>query len=164
MVSPTQWTWVWVDSGVGDQQGDLACCDSVVAKSGTRMKDWTELNWMDLAFQVPMYIALTASDFSSITSHIHKWVLFLLWPHLLILSGVSSPLNSSSILGIYQPGSSSSVSYIFAFSFCSWGSQCTNNDMVCHSFLQWTTFCQNYPPWLVHLGWPYVVCFIISLN
>ena len=115
MVSPTQWTWVWVDSGVGDQQGDLACCGSVVAKSGTRMKDWTELNWMDLAFQVPMYIALTASDFSSITSHIHKWVLFLLWPHLLILSEVSSPLNSSSILGIYQPGSSSQCPIFLPF-------------------------------------------------
>ena len=26
--------------------------------------------------------------------------------------------------------------------------------MVCHSLLQWTTFCQNSPPWPVHLGWP----------
>ena len=33
-------------------------------------------------------IALIASDFTSITSHIHKWVLFLLWLHLFILSGV----------------------------------------------------------------------------
>ena len=23
-----QWTWVWVDSGVGDGQGGLACCGS----------------------------------------------------------------------------------------------------------------------------------------
>ena len=27
--------------------------------------------------------------------------------------------------------------------------------MVCHSLLQWTTFCQNPPPRPVHLGWPY---------
>ena len=27
--------------------------------------------------------------------------------------------------------------------------------MVCHSLLQWTTFCQNSPPWPIHLGWPY---------
>ena len=27
--------------------------------------------------------------------------------------------------------------------------------MICHSFLQWTTFCQNSPPWPVYLGWPY---------
>ena len=37
----------------------------------------------------------------SITSHIHSWVLFLLWLHSFILSGVISPLISSSILGTY---------------------------------------------------------------
>ena len=36
---------------------------------------------------------------ASITSHIHSWVLFLLWLHLFIISGVISPLISSSILG-----------------------------------------------------------------
>ena len=46
----------------------------------------------------------TASDLASITSHIHNWVLFLLWLHLFILSGVISPLISSSILGTYLPG------------------------------------------------------------
>ena len=46
----------------------------------------------------------TASDFTSITSHIHNWVLFLLWLHPFIFSGVISPLISSSILGTYQPG------------------------------------------------------------
>ena len=34
----------------------------------------------------------------------HSWVLFLLWLHLFILSGVISPLFSSNILGTYQPG------------------------------------------------------------
>ena len=46
----------------------------------------------------------TASAFTSITSHTHNWVLFLLWLHLFILSGVISPLISSSILGTYRPG------------------------------------------------------------
>ena len=41
-------------------------------------------------------------DFTSITSHIHNWVLFLLCPRLVILSGVISPLFSSIILGTYQ--------------------------------------------------------------
>ena len=27
--------------------------------------------------------------------------------------------------------------------------------MVCHSLLQWTTFCQTSPPWPDHLGWPH---------
>ena len=26
--------------------------------------------------------------------------------------------------------------------------------MVCHSLLQWTTFCQISPPWPICLGWP----------
>ena len=28
--------------------------------------------------------------------------------------------------------------------------------MVCHSLLQWATFCQTSPPWPVRLGWPYM--------
>ena len=35
------------------------------------------------------------------------------------------------------------------------GSQGKNTEVVCHSLLQWTTFCQNSPPRPVHLGWPY---------
>ena len=49
-------------------------------------------------------LLFTALDFTSITSHIHNWVLFLLWVHLFILSGVISSLISSSILGTYRPG------------------------------------------------------------
>ena len=49
-------------------------------------------------------IALYSIGLTSITSHIYNWVLFLLWLHLFILSGVISPLISSSILGNYQPG------------------------------------------------------------
>ena len=46
------------------------------------------------------------------------------------------------------------MSYHFAFSYCSWGSQGKNTEVVCHSLLQWTTFCQTSPPCPVHLGWP----------
>ena len=42
-----------------------------------------------------------------------------------------------------------------AFSYCSWGSQGKNTEVICDSLLQWTMFCQNSPPWLIHLGWPY---------
>ena len=47
-------------------------------------------------------LLFTASDLVSIISHIHNWVLFLLWLHPFILPGVISPLISSSILGTYQ--------------------------------------------------------------
>ena len=48
-----------------------------------------------------------------------------------------------------------SVSCHFAFSFCSWGSQGKNTEVVCHSLLQWTAFCQTSSPWPVHLGGPH---------
>ena len=44
--------------------------------------------------------------------------------------------------------------YLFAFSYCSWSSQGKNIEVVCHSLLQCTTFCQTSPPWPVCLGWP----------
>ena len=53
-----------------------------------------------------------------------------------------------------------SVSYLFMNS-SSWGSQGKNAEVVCHSFLQWTTFCQNSPPWPIH---PYMTWFIVSLS
>ena len=49
-------------------------------------------------------------------------------------------------------------------SHCSWGSQGKNTEVVCHSLLQWTTFCQNSPWWPVHLGWPYTTWLIVSLS
>ena len=64
----------------------------------------SNLPWfLDLTFQVPMqYCSLQHQ--TSIASHIHNWVLFLLWLHLFILSGIISPLFSSRILGTYTPG------------------------------------------------------------
>ena len=53
------------------------------------------------------YCSFTALDLASVTSHIHNWLLFLLWLHPFILSGVISPLIStdfSGILGTYWPG------------------------------------------------------------
>ena len=48
-------------------------------------------------------------------------------------------------------GSSLSVSYLFAFSYCSWGSQGRNTEVVCYSLLQWTTFYQNST--MTRLSW-----------
>ena len=36
--------------------------------------------------------------------------------------------------------------------------------VVCHFLLQWTTFCQNSPPWPVRLGWPCTACLIAPLS
>ena len=99
----------------------------------------------------------TTSNFTSITSHIHNWVLFSLWLSLFILSGVISLLFSSSILGTYQPGELIFQCHIFLPFH-------TVHEYWSHSLLQWTTFCQNSPPWPVHLGWPYTAWLIVSLS
>ena len=97
---------------------------------------------------------MLASDLASIPSHIHNWVLFLLWPHPFILSGVISPLISSSILGSYRPRKFMfQCPIFFAFSYCSWGSQGKNTEVVCHSLLQRTKFCQISPPWPAPRAW-----------
>ena len=57
-----------------------------------------------------------------------------------------------------------SVSYLFAFWYCSWSSQGKNTEVVCHSLLQLTTFCQNSPPWPILLGWPYTAWLTVSLS
>ena len=117
----------------------------------------SNLPWfMDLTFQVPMQycslqhqtlllspVTCTAGYcfcFGSIPSFFLE--LFLHW----------SPV---AYWALTDPGSSLSVSYHFAFSYCSWGSQGKTTEVVCHSLLQWTTFCQTSPPWPAHLGWSY---------
>ena len=56
-----------------------------------------------------------------------------------------------------------SMSYLFAFSYCSWGSQGKNTEVVCHSLLQWIIFCLNSPRWPICLGWPCTAWLIVSL-
>ena len=129
----------------------------------------SNLPWfMDLTFQVPMqYCSLqhwTSLPSPVTTGLIHNWVLFVLWLDLFILSGFISPLFSSSIWAPTNLGSPLSVSYLFAFSYCSWGSQGKNAEVVCHCFFQWTTICQNSLPWPVCLGWPYMAWLIVSLS
>ena len=62
------------------------------------------LTTSNLPWFMDLILLFTASNLASITSHIHNWILFLLWLHPFILSGVISPLISSSLLGTYRPG------------------------------------------------------------
>ena len=82
--------------------------------------------FMALTFQVPMqYCSLQHQTLllSTVTSTAGY---FLLWLHPFILSGVISPLISSSILGTYPPGEFILQCHLFAFSYCSWGSHGKN--------------------------------------
>ena len=47
MASPARWTWIWADSGVGDGQGNLACC----SPWGQKELDTTE--WLNSMDQMP---------------------------------------------------------------------------------------------------------------
>ena len=55
MASPTQWTWIWVNSGSWWCTGGSWWCTGKpsvlesmrVTKSGTQLSDWTELNWIE---------------------------------------------------------------------------------------------------------------------
>ena len=64
------------------------------------------LPWfIDLIFHVPMqYCSLQHQTLLSAPNHIHNCALFSFWLRLFILSGVISPLFSSSIVGTFQDG------------------------------------------------------------
>ena len=103
------------------------------------------LPWfMDPTFRVPMEYCSYSIGFYFITRHIHSWVSFLLWPSIFILPRAISLLFPSSILDSYWPGALSSSVIFFVSSYCLWSSQGKNTEVICHSLLQWTTFC----PWI----------------
>ena len=56
------------------------------------------------------------------------------------------------------------VSYIFAFSYCSWDSPHKNTGVGCHFLLQCAMFCQNSSLWPTHHGWPWMLWLIASLS
>ena len=126
----------------------------------------SNLPWLlHLTFQVPVqyfslqHRTLLASPDTSTTGHC--FCFGSISSFLLELFSYSPPVAYWALLtwGVHLP-----VSYIFAFSYCSWGSQGKNAEVVHHSLLQWTTFCQNSPPWPVHLGWPYMAWLMVSLS
>ena len=54
-----------------------------------------------------------------------------------------------------DPGSSSFSILSFFLFILFMGFSGKHTEVVCYSLLQWTTFCQTSPPWLVCLGWPH---------
>ena len=124
------------------------------------------LPWfMDLTLDLCEMLFFTASDFTFTTRHIHNWASFLPWPTLFILSGTISLLCPSSILDTYQPGGLIFWCHIFLlFHIVSQSSRSKNTGVVCHSLLQWTTFCQNSPLCPICRGGPCTAWLIASLN
>ena len=136
----------------------------------------SNLPWFtDLTFQVPMqYCSLQHQTFlphpqlgvfalAPATCTTGCWFCFgCISSFFRVLFLHSSPVASPGHLPTW--GVHLSESYLFAFSYCSWGSKGKNTEMVCHSLLQWSMFCQNSPPWPVQTGWPYTAWLIVSLS
>ena len=114
----------------------------------------SNLPWfMDLTFQVPMqYCSLQHWTFllSPVTSTIGCCFCFGSIPTFFLELFIHWSLVVFGHLLTW--GVPLSVSYHFAFSCCSWGSLGKNNEVVCHSLLQWNTFCQTSPPCPPGLG------------
>ena len=114
------------------------------------------LPWFrDLTFQVPMQYSLQHQTLlsppeTSTTGHCFPFGSASSF--LLELFLCSSPV---AYWALPTWGVHLSVSYLFAFLYRSWGSQGKKTEVVCHSLLQWTMFCQNSPPWPICLGSPY---------
>ena len=110
----------------------------------------------------------TSLDFTFTTRHIHSCVLFPLWPSHFILFGAVSNcllLFPSSILDNFQPGGARLlVSYLFAFSYCSW--------VLSARILEWFAILSSSGPCFVRtphydpicLGWPCKAWSIASLS
>ena len=119
--------------------------------------------FMDLTFQIPMLF--TGSDFTTITSHIHNWVLFMLWLHLFYFFWIYF-LHSSPV-AYWRPtnlGISSFSVISFSPFIVSWSSKAWILKWVAIPFSN-----RSHSVRTLHcdpsvLGLPYMAWFIFSLT
>ena len=119
------------------------------------------LPWfMDLTIQVPMqYCSLQHWTFllSPVTSTTRYYFCFSSIPWFFL-----ELFLHWSPVAYWAPTSLGSSSFSI-LSFCLFilfmGFSGKNTEVVCHSLLQWTTFCQTSLPWPVCLGWPHTAWF-----
>ena len=104
------------------------------------------------AFSVPSFTCIKRLFSSSLLSAIR--VISSAYLRLDISPSNPSTLPLEHIGHLLTLGAHIAVSYLSAFSYCSWGSRGKNTGVGCHFLLQWTTFCQNSLLWPVSLGWP----------
>ena len=99
-----------------------------VAKSCTWLSDWSDSIGLYFCYQSHPYLGVV---FALASSYHSFWSYFSTCVHIGHLPTWGVP---------------PSVSYLFAFSCCSWGSQGKNPEVVCHSFLQ--SILKEIQPWV----------------
>ena len=110
-----------------------------VAKSLTRLSNWTELNWwtnMPGSYAILLFQStIKTLDFTFTSRNIHNWTSFLLLSGRFILSiaVINCPLLFPSSISDLEGSSSGVIS--FAFPYCSWDSNGNNTRVVCHFIL-----------------------------
>ena len=67
MASPTQWTWVWVNSGSWWWTGRPGMLQFMGSQSQTWLNDWTELNWTDNVVLILLLIYICHMHTSSLS-------------------------------------------------------------------------------------------------
>ena len=112
---------------------------------------------MDLTFQISMqhcslqhWTSLSPPDTSTTEHHLGFGPAASFFLKLLVIAFCSSP---GAYWAPFTWETHLPVSYLLVFSYCSCGSHSKNIGVVCHSLLQWTTFCQNSSLWHVCLRW-----------
>ena len=95
--------------------------------------------WPDIPGSCTILL-FTVWDFTFTTRHPQLGVISTLAQSLHSFWSYFSALLQQHIGHLPIQGAHLSVSSLFAFSYCSWGSQGKNAEVVCH-LLQWTSFC-----------------------
>ena len=82
MASLTHWTWVWVNSGVGDGQGGLACCSPWDRKDlyTTEWLNWTELKFVMFSYVYGLFLSGSHVLCSFVISMSVNYLFYLILP------------------------------------------------------------------------------------
>ena len=86
MASPTWWTWVWVDSGSWWWTGRPSVLRFMGSQSQTRLRNWTELNWMQIIRCWAFFHVLIGHFYVFLENHlfkssVHFWIGFSVFCH-----------------------------------------------------------------------------------
>ena len=105
MASPTWRTWVWVNLGVGDGQGGLACWDSWSHKESdmTERLNWTEVphNYNTEVFADLILLSLTSAEsYFLFKSVIFQGLLIYFWLSLVVVAALRLMLSCPTARGI----------------------------------------------------------------